>query len=326
MYIFKSASLDITYRCNLRCRHCYNNSGDRLDDELSSAELMAIAKELSNLEVESICICGGEPLLRIDDVIDVAQYIKSHTHNSAVSMVSNGLLWNEAIAQRLSASGLDVVQFSLDGITDDTYDKVRQTNGKLHKVFSAIEYAQEAGLRVMISSLPHTGSLPEFDRIIQFAADNNLEELRVQPLMPLGRGADSFRDLCLTESQYSELKKKLLNASSSCGNLKVEWGDPIDHFYMLQEVDYVPVLNIDAYGNVLLSPYLPIVIWNLRNRTMREFVDLDIPTKALRHPMIESVLADMVSVEDLGIRHGEVPVAFTAGLVDLSGEIEELSI
>lgn len=92
MYIFKSASIDLTYKCNLRCRHCYNNSGERLGEEMSSEDVMQIAKELSALEVESICICGGEPLLRIDDVLSITRYIKSHTTSSAVSMVSNGLL------------------------------------------------------------------------------------------------------------------------------------------------------------------------------------------------------------------------------------------
>lgn len=326
MYYFKSASLDLTYKCNLRCRHCYNNSGERPDDELNSDEVLQVAKEFSELEIESICICGGEPLLRIDDAISFTRYIKSNTHNTAVSMVSNGLLWNEAIAQSLNECGLDVVQFSLDGITDESYDMVRQTNGKLRKVFSAIEYAKHAGLRVMISSLPHTGSLSEFDRIIQFAVDSNLEELRVQPLMPLGRGSLAFQDLCLSEKQYCEIRKKLLGADADNERLKVEWGDPLDHFYMLQEVDYVPVLNIDAYGNILLSPYLPIVIWSLRNGSMREFINQDIPAKALLHPAIKEVLSDMLSVNDLGVNHGEIPVAFTTGLVDLTNEIKELKL
>lgn len=217
-----------------------------------------------------------------------------------------------------------MVQFSLDGISDESYDKVRQTDGKLSLVFSAIEYAQKAGLRVMISSLPHQGSLAEFDAIIQFAIDNGLEELRVQPLMPLGRGSDAFEDLCISDKQYGDLRRKLLEANASNNHLKIEWGDPIDHFYMLQEVSYVPVLNIDAYGNILLSPYLPIAIWNLKNNSMEEFLDLEIPTKALKHPLIQTVLSDMISVDDLGISHGEVPVPFTAGIVDLSSEIREL--
>ena len=40
-------SIDVTYRCNFRCKHCFNGSGaPLLGDELSDAELLTIAKSV----------------------------------------------------------------------------------------------------------------------------------------------------------------------------------------------------------------------------------------------------------------------------------------
>lgn len=323
MYVFKSVSLDLTYKCNLRCRHCFNNSGERVGDELSANELMRIAKELALLAPESFCICGGEPLLRVDDAVLLVETVKSISPCTVLSMVSNGLLWNGAIVKRLKDAGLDAVQFSLDGVSNESYDWIRRTGGKLPLVRKAIDMARGSGLRVLLSALPHKRSLDEFDEIIAFAESRGVEELRVQPMMPLGRGKAAFDDVRLSDKEYAELKKKLGIANGANG-MRIEWGDPIDHFYMLQEVEYVPVLNVDAYGNILLSPYLPVSIWNLRSCGMEGFLNADIPRKALKHPVVRSVIADIFSVEDLSVSHGGVPVAFTSEVVDLSEEIRSL--
>ena len=61
---------DVTNRCNLKCMHCLNRSGDEryhdFSNELSSSEAIDVCRQIIELNPYSVCLCGGEPLLRTD--------------------------------------------------------------------------------------------------------------------------------------------------------------------------------------------------------------------------------------------------------------------
>lgn len=297
MYMFQSVSLDITYKCNLKCRHCYNFSGEYLTKELSDSQLKEIIGELAKQQVESICFCGGETMLRFNLILEMAQILKEISPKTFVSMVSNGLLWTHDKAVMLKSAGVDYVQFSLDGLTDEAYDFVRGSQGQLQKVFNAIDFAKNAGLKVMVSTLPHKMSYLQVPEIIKFCKEKKIDEFRMQPLMPLGRGDSNYEDLRISDDQYSNLKKLLAKESSDF--FKVEWGDPVDHFFMLQEVPYIASLNINAFGEILISPYLPFSIWDLKSNSFNEFLTKEIPRKALQNEDVLEAISNIVSVDDM---------------------------
>ena len=53
---------DITYDCNLLCKHCFTNSGVKRKDELSLDEKLYLISEIKKLGTNRISIAGGEPL------------------------------------------------------------------------------------------------------------------------------------------------------------------------------------------------------------------------------------------------------------------------
>jgi pyruvate-formate lyase-activating enzyme len=58
---------NITRACNLKCVHCYNDSGSqRAEDELSMQEAKEVLQDLAGFGVPSVLFSGGEPLLRKD--------------------------------------------------------------------------------------------------------------------------------------------------------------------------------------------------------------------------------------------------------------------
>ena len=73
----KSASIDLTYKCNFRCKHCYNTSGEHETNlcELTDREVIRVAKDLLLLEPESVCLCGGEALLRKDLLLETCKIL-----------------------------------------------------------------------------------------------------------------------------------------------------------------------------------------------------------------------------------------------------------
>lgn len=285
--------------------------------ELSSSELIRVGVELAKLSPDSICICGGEPLCRLDDVGALIRKMVEYDSRIRVSMVSNGLLWTADIAKMLKNAGLCAVRFSLDGMTDESYDFIRRSGGGLSKVFEAVDCAQTAGLDVMLSSVPHRENIGEFENLLRYSAEHNIKELRIQPLMPLGRGEDNYLDIRVSDDDYDRIKLLLREYDRRFPDIKFQWGDPIDHFFMYQEVDYLPVLSVDAYGQVLLSPYLPFTIWDLRHRSIKEFVDLDIPYKVLKLPEVAQTLEKLCAVDDLTSRREGYPELLLGENVDL---------
>ena len=152
----KVMSLDITNKCNFRCKHCFNSSGDDsvycFKDELTDEEVIKFSKELCEFGLSQICICGGEPTLRIDLVYKVIEMLKKRDID--VNMVSNGYLITRDISQKLKKSGINSVQISVDGL-GEIHDKFRNMPGAYKHAIAAINYLYENQIEVMVSCCPN---------------------------------------------------------------------------------------------------------------------------------------------------------------------------
>ena len=111
---FFAAGIDVTNKCTLRCLHCFNSSGglkNQRMDEMSDEELERMAYDVIDCRPVSICMCGGEPLLRKESIYKIANYSKNTCVD--VNMVTNGELMTKEIAKKLWQSGI-----SIDAIND----------------------------------------------------------------------------------------------------------------------------------------------------------------------------------------------------------------
>ena len=83
-------SFDITQRCNLRCVHCFNNSGDQAPNaDMPRDTKLAIARQVAEMHPFNVCLCGSECLCgpELFEIMDILQ-----PHVAKLSMVSNGWL------------------------------------------------------------------------------------------------------------------------------------------------------------------------------------------------------------------------------------------
>ena len=81
------AELDITYRCNCRCRMCQRWQDTR-DAELTSGEYRKLAADFKRLGVHQVTIAGGEPLMRKDAFMIIRAFAGC---NMVVNLCTNGL-------------------------------------------------------------------------------------------------------------------------------------------------------------------------------------------------------------------------------------------
>ena len=113
---------ELTYACNLACRHCLSSSGRRDPHELTTAEAKAFIDELERMQVFYVNIGGGEPTIRPDfwELLDYAV-----EHHVGVKFSTNGSRITPEAATRLAGNDYVDVQISLDGATAAVNDAVR---------------------------------------------------------------------------------------------------------------------------------------------------------------------------------------------------------
>lgn len=127
--IFKGSYIEITNRCNLDCRDCYNSSGrNKQTVELDLDVLLKYVEDLIVIHsVRSVTFSGGEPLLysKIDELLDrLAEYTTKYPR-VIFNFVTNGTLYNEKFYYLLENSDRFMVQISLDGPNEESCASMR---------------------------------------------------------------------------------------------------------------------------------------------------------------------------------------------------------
>lgn len=268
----KMFSFDLTSACNFKCLHCYNDSGVKPSDELSNEEVIEVSRQIAEFKPESVCLCGGEATMR-SNIIDVIKLLSPNV--GVVNMVSNGYLFTKEKLIEFKEAGLNALQISLDGKDNMQNDTFRGVVGAFDKAVETIKLAVEVGLDVLISFIPNKLNFNTFDDYLDFAFSLGVGSVRVMPLIPMGRGS-KINSLLLNSEEYCILQLKINNYKEKLKgtNQQLEWGDPLDHYTRLpnnEKYGYKSMTyEIKSNGDLTVSTYLPIVVGNVREKSLRE--------------------------------------------------------
>lgn len=114
--------LHLTNKCNLKCPHCYMNSGTGYENELSTEEIKKLCADFKECGGTDVSLTGGEPTVR-SDFFDIAEYIDNL--GMKLSIFTNGYIWDSEKVERLSKLKVEGVQISIDGYDEVSNSKVR---------------------------------------------------------------------------------------------------------------------------------------------------------------------------------------------------------
>jgi radical SAM protein with 4Fe4S-binding SPASM domain len=179
--------LQITDRCNLRCRHCY--IGDGLRQDLPLEKILKILKEFEEIQGLRLLLSGGEPLLH-PHFWEMNEVLRNYPFRSV--LLSNGSLITEEIAKRLR---VHEVQVSLDGMKEG-HGSIRG-KGTFEKTVQSIDHLQEVNIQVSIATMIHRKNLHEFDSLASLIQSKNIGEWNVDLPCNVGRMEEN-RDLWVT--------------------------------------------------------------------------------------------------------------------------------
>ena len=147
--------ISVTDRCNFRCSYCmpkevFDKDYAYLPQShlLSFEEITRLAKVFVGRGVRKIRLTGGEPLLRKNIEILIAQLAALRTLDGQLldlTLTTNGSLLARK-AQSLKDAGLQRVTVSLDGLDDAVFRKMNDVDFPVDEVLKGIEAAKAAGL------------------------------------------------------------------------------------------------------------------------------------------------------------------------------------
>lgn len=276
---FDVISIDVTGKCNFSCKHCFNYSGSRDDKliELKDEEIMTLSEDIIEQKPSVVCVCGGEPLLRKDLSLNLIRTLKNGGIEN-VNMVSNGYLLNENYAKEIKNSGVDVVQISVDGSKPNSHDWIRNKEGSFEKAITAIKNLRKEGVKVGVACTPTKRNLDEVEELIDMLNEYGVMSFRMQPIMNLGR-AKSIEEFFPSKIDYIKLSRQLNSYSNDKRyKINIEWGDPMEHIYAWSHGYKVRSLSISAYGDLMISPYIPISFGNILNHPLPQYIEAGIST------------------------------------------------
>jgi radical SAM protein with 4Fe4S-binding SPASM domain len=179
--------------CNLRCAHCYNESGEGGKvRELTTAEAEAFIEDLAQMEVPVLLFSGGEPLLRAD-IFHLAAFAAARGVRPVLS--TNGTLITPEVAAKLKEATFQYVGVSVDGARE-THDRFRRREGCYDAAWQGIRNAREAGLRAGVRFTVTQDNVDDLPAILAKAVEEQIERFCMYHLVYAGRGTElAQRDL-----------------------------------------------------------------------------------------------------------------------------------
>jgi radical SAM protein with 4Fe4S-binding SPASM domain len=176
--------VDLTYRCNERCVHCYLDHNDY--GEMTTKELCTLFEDLAEIGTLFLTISGGEIFLRKDffELLEYARFL-----HFDVSLKTNALLVNAERAVRLRELGVRRVQVSLYSADPSVHDSVTCVPGSFVRTLAGVQHLKAAGLLVKLACPLMNHNIAGYRGVMALAAELELAyvlDLTITPMMDGG--------------------------------------------------------------------------------------------------------------------------------------------
>lgn len=194
---------ELTSRCNLRCKHCYNRSGENpTSDAMTGDDWVAFAKKLvKHGGLFEVTISGGEPLLLGDKLFELMDVL--HADNTTFNLISNGYLFNKKILDRLKKYQFYWFQISMDSSNSERHDEFRGVKGSWARAANAAYRIALSGIPLRIATTATPREIDHLEEIVQMAINLGASYLIIGEVMPSGRAFDN-EEIFLSREQLNQ--------------------------------------------------------------------------------------------------------------------------
>jgi MoaA/NifB/PqqE/SkfB family radical SAM enzyme len=211
-------TVDLTQRCNMQCAHCIANAGPKFKGTLdTNAAKRFIGEARRDGGLSYIIVLGGEPLLEVDKLIELASafpYIP-------FLVFSNGSLITDEILQKIRMQYNVALFISMEGFGELT-DKIRGSHA-FEQANAALLKLQKSGIVFGISV---TANKMNYKEIVSDAFANYIDSMGCHFLWifdykPIGRAGedDEMRKLIMEQAEAEYVNNAVTQINKRSGFL-----------------------------------------------------------------------------------------------------------
>lgn len=195
MRIPLSFELEITARCNNKCRHCYINlkAGDKVaqEKELSVEEFGHVADQAVKLGSLWCLLTGGEPLLR-EDFREI--YLLLKRKGLLVSLFTNACLITRDHVDLFKRYPPRDVEVTVYGVNRETYENMTRKPGSYAAFRRGLDLLLENGIKVTLKAMALRSNFRELLTITAFCRQHTKDCFRFDPLLHLRYDGNGTRN------------------------------------------------------------------------------------------------------------------------------------
>jgi len=261
-----SVHMDVTYRCNERCVHCYLDHEDH--GELTTAEIKDALDQMAEAGVFFLTFSGGEVFLR-RDFFELVAYARALQFN--VKIKTNAVMIREEEARRLRALGVDTIQISVYSHKAEVHDAITKLPGSLERSIKAIRFLREHGLKVTVANVLMTLNRHDSDGVQKLAVDLGAHYTLDPTITPMMDGDTAVLALRIPGEELPAVfgnPNLVPNMEDFCAPPKPVSDDDMDGYSCSAGHSFC---YISPYGDVFPCVQFPLPTGNIRRQ---KFLDI----------------------------------------------------
>lgn len=227
-YIPSNIQMEITKACNLKCYYCYRLAGkNEIVQPIPTDQLLYKLTELANFGISSIEITGGEPTIHPDFIKIISLCYEKFV---LIGLLTNGTLLDEQLIKDLEPfKDKLAISVSLDSHIPQIHDKRRGMVGAFEKTTNAIKLLSEHGFLTRVAMVIDKENWTNIEPTIILAKELGASTFGYTPILPFGRGKNSFEfwdsfvdDFLKLNAELTIKYKDFLNLHSNTDTLELQ--------------------------------------------------------------------------------------------------------
>lgn len=246
------AYIEITGKCNLKCKFCYNDSTSESKQVIEYSKMKEIIDKLVFLKANSLSLSGGEPLLH-PNFNEIVKY--AYEKGLIVTLTTNGVFLRHLSEDVLKM--ISNIQISLDGSTSEIHDSIRGLKGTFDNVIKSIEWLNSLNYtNLTIKMVLNKMNKEQLNDYIKLGKKYNVKDIRFSFVIESGRavGASNI-NLSLNDKKeiiktINTIREKNLKDETCKINVGQIGTTEVCPFVKENEKEVKFNLKIDSYGNV----------------------------------------------------------------------------
>ena len=235
---------ELTYRCPLHCVFCYNPLDYTAHGgELQTDEWLRVLREARALGAVQFGLSGGEPLMRDDLEIIVAEARKLGFYSN---LITSGVGLNETRIRAFKQAGLDHIQLSFQDSTRELNDFLSSTRtfelkSKVAKLIKDHDYP------MVLNVVLHRLNVDHVQQILEMAESLGAEYVELANTQYYGWAH-------LNRDQLLPTREQLLRAEEVTNRFRDKVGERMRIFFVVPDYfENRPKACMNGWGSVFLT-------------------------------------------------------------------------